>query len=146
MQHISGGPGLASDFTRESSSNNLKFRIKKADAFIYSSVFTPIHFPSRTWLRLRLLSVGGYLREVCCVVVKPLLKLQPLFSSLRRCVGFFAGTTAGETSQRLPVATERLSYLFWMIQPRTMKDPPPAQVDIPGTEAREVVGFQEGRS
>lgn len=69
------------------------------------------------------LSVGGYLREVCCVVVKLLLKHQPLVFIVSLC-GAFAGTTAGETSQCLPVARERLSYLFWMIQPHTMKDPP----------------------
>lgn len=63
---------------------------------------------------------------------------------LTRCLcGAFAGITAGETSQCLPVVTESLSYLFWMIQPHT-KDLP-AEVDIPGTEAIEVIGFQGKR-
>lgn len=54
------------------------------------------------------------------VVVELLLKHQPLFSSLA-CVG----PLLGETSQSLPVATERLSYLFCMIQLHTMKPSPP---------------------
>lgn len=75
--------------------------------------------PQRWWL-----PEGGML---CCSEGSFKAPALVLIDSLCRA---FAGTTAGETSECLPVATERLSYLFWMMQPHTMKPPPPAQVDI----------------
>lgn len=113
--------------------------MKKVDAFIY--LFSHVYSDSFFLQDIAAALLPTLRREVCCVVVKLLLKHQPLFGSL---CGAFAATTAGETSQCLPVAIERLSYLFWMTQLHTMKDPP-AQVDSSGTEAREVVEFQRKR-
>lgn len=135
MQHISGEPGLVSNFTWESSSNNLKFRIKKVNALIYSAMFTQIHFSSRTWLqRLSLLSVGGYLREVCCVVVKLLLKHQPLFSSIA-CVGPLLGPLLGRLHYAFLLQLRGFLIYFGWYSHAPWKTPP-AQVDIPATECQ----------
>ena len=77
------------------------------------SVCPSVCVSQRGWL-----PEGG---ELCCTEAS--FKAPALVLTTCLC-GAFAGTTAGETSQCLPVATESLSYLFWMMQPHTMKDPP----------------------
>ncbi|KAL7370806.1 hypothetical protein ABVT39_011796 [Epinephelus coioides] len=91
-----------------------------------------------------LLSVGGYLREVCRVVVKLLLKHQLLFSSAA-CVGPLLGPLLGRLHNVFLWQREAFLSILDDTAAHHERHPPPAQVDIPGTQAREAVGFQGAR-
>lgn len=84
MQHIS--VGLVSNLNWEFSTKNLKFRVNKVDVCIYSAMFTKIiSLQVLAAASVFLLSMGGYLREVCSIGMKLLLKHKTLFSSKQVC-------------------------------------------------------------